>query len=99
MTKKTAIVQYLQHGLSISAFPILIQSLCISSLENYITTGGIIGDSNVLVKDSHISDVIKYFTRNEPLSGIFQFALLDKEELIYVVKLSRGRFVQEVLMI
>ena len=99
ITKRKAIIQYLQHGLSISAFHILIQSLGISSLENYIKAGSIIGDSNVLVKDSHISDVIKYFARNEPISGIFQFALLDKEELISVVKLSRGRFVQEVLII
>ena len=99
ITKRKAIIQFIQHGLPYSAFQNLIQSLGVTPLENYIKGGSIVGDNNVLVRDSHIGDVIKYFTRNEPISGIFKFTLLDQEELVSVVKLSRGRFVQEGLVL
>ena len=75
ITKRKAIIQYLQHGLPLTAFENLIQSLGASPLENFIKAGSIVDNNNVLVRDSHISDVIKYFTRNEPISGIFQFVL------------------------
>ncbi|KAI6655648.1 hypothetical protein LOD99_11377 [Oopsacas minuta] len=67
---------------------------CRKRFETDCAGGSIVDDCNVLVRDSRISDVIKYFTRNEPISGIFQFALLGQEELVSVLKLSRGRFAE-----
>ena len=45
----------------------------------YIETGSIVDDANVVVGDSHIKDVIYYFTRNYPISGILQFSKLEQE--------------------
>ena len=77
VTKRKAIVDYLRTGLNLSAFKDLVQSLGIKPLGNYMKAGSIVNGSNISVKD--IRDVIYYFTRNEPISGIFQFSFLEHD--------------------
>ena len=58
-------------GLPIRVFSDFVQSLEIAPLANHIETGSIVYDNFVVVRHSHIKDVIYYFTRNDPISGIF----------------------------
>ena len=93
--KRQEILGYLENGLPILAFPDFVQSLEITPLANYIQTGSIVDDNKVVARNSLIKDVISYFTRNDPISGIFQFSMLEHEELKTVVKLSKGKCILE----
>ena len=88
-------MKYSQNGLLITEFDEFVSSLQVTPLENYIKEASFVDVSHVFVRDTHTNDVIQYFTRNEPISGIFLFSLFDQEELTYIVKLSRGKFVKE----
>ena len=39
-------------------------------------------DNNVVFRDSHIKDLIYYLTRNDAISGIFQFSMVEQEEFL-----------------
>ena len=93
--KRQEILGYLENGLPKRVFSDFVQSLELPPLANYIETGSIVDDTNVVVGDRHIKDVIYYFTRNDPISGIFQFSMLEQEELKTVVKLAKGKCILE----
>ena len=45
--------------------------------------------------NNRVKDVLYYFTRNEPISGIFQFSILDQVQLVTIIRLSKGKLVRE----
>ena len=49
----------------------------------------------VVASNERYREVIHYFARNDPITRVFQFSVLDQEELLILVQLSRGKFVSE----
>ena len=85
ITQRKRILEYIQNGNTLSQFKDLIKSIDIKPLATYIEASSILDGTNVFVKDTRTKEAIHYFTRNEPISGIFQFSILEQEEPVIVV--------------
>ena len=93
------ISQYLQNGLPTCAFKRLLQSIDPKALADYIQSCSIQENDVVTSCNDRAGEVIQYFSRNEPISGVFQFSILEQSELVVIVKLSKGKFVQENMLV
>ena len=89
------VTEYLQNGLSITAFRELVKNIGPNPLTEYMESSSVEVENILNCNNNRVKDVLYYFTRNEPISGIFQFSILDQDELITIVKLSKGKLVRE----
>ena len=96
---RKAISEYLLDGLSLFAFKELVDSIGQKPLTDYIQFSSTVEGNSVLCHDKLIREVLHYFSRNDPISGVFQFAILEYDELVMVVRLSKGKFVRESILV
>ena len=65
-------------------------------LTDYIQLSTTVGGNSILCHDKLMREMLHYFSRNEPILGVFQFAILEYDQL---VKLSKGKFVRESFLV
>ena len=86
--------RYIKDGLSPKEFTIMVADLDPGAFQEYITNSyaTCANVSIVLYRpnNKNISSILKYLSSVEPISGIFQFSILNEEELGFVVDLSDG---------
>ena len=70
----------------------LVKNIGPNLLTEYMKSSSVEVENNINCNNNRVKDVFYYFTRNVL---IFQFSILDQEELIIIVKFSKGKLVRE----
>ena len=86
--------QYTKDGLSPNTFAVLIANLTLSSLHEYVVNGSTSVVNGEIITyhpiNQHLLSILKYLSTTEPITGIFQFPILNEAELLLVVDLAAG---------
>ena len=91
---RTSLKQYTKDGLSHNTFAVLIANLNPSSLHEYVVNGNTSVVNGEIITyhpiNQHLLSILKYLSTTEPITGIFQFPILNEAELLLVVDLAAG---------
>ena len=85
---------YVKDGLSPQEFNLLYANLEPKSFQTYVansySSSTPEGNVNYRPNNPNIKSILKYFSSTDPLVGIFQFSILNKEELLLLMDLANG---------
>ena len=88
--------QYTKDGLSPQEFNIFVEDLDPGAFQEYISNSyATCTNANTIIyrpNNPNISSILKYLSSLEPISGMFQFSILNGEELGFVVDLAAESF-------
>ena len=90
---RRSLENYCLQGLKKNIFDEMIASLNNEELSNFVKFTSSISQDCVTVSNDYktVRKVIRLFCHTEPITGLFQFSILDKEERKTIALLSHGK--------
>ena len=96
-TVRSKLINYCLQGLTGDIFDELINSLNNQEFANYILFSSYRNQNYVTIKQEfgNVKKVIQLLSRTEPITGLFQFSILNKNERKTIAFLSNGESTKE----
>ena len=89
--------EYCKVGLSESKYNKMVKSISIPEFSEYIQSSSVKNDNKVSINPDYPNarKIIEYLNHAEPITGVLQFSILNKDELQLVVQLTNGKAVKK----
>ena len=99
-TIRNKLSSFCSQGLTEDTYDELMNSLNNQAFPDYILFSSYRCQNHVALSPEYgnVKKIIQLLSRNEPITGIFQFSILDKDERITVALLSNGESTREDLI-